>query len=526
MDNKIYTYDSTLRDGSQAEGISFSLDDKLKIAYKLDSLGIDYIEAGNPASNPKDLEFFHLIGSGSLKHAKLVAFGSTHRVGVNVEQDENVISLLRANTPVVAIFGKSWDLHVKDILKTSMKNNLEIIKNTVRYFKQNGKEVIFDAEHFFDGYKHNPAYAIQTLLAAQDAGADWLVLCDTNGGCFTDEISETVRIVKEKTSCRLGIHCHNDCGMGVANSVMAVIAGVNQVQGTVNGFGERCGNANLFNVIANLQIKRGYSCIPSENMENLTNAARYVSELANTAYDERQPYVGGSAFAHKGGMHIDGVHKNPKTFEHTNPETVGNHRRFLMSEVSGRSTILQAIHTVDPLLDKSSSKTKEIMNKIKQLEYEGYQFEGAEASVELLIRKALNKYKPFFSLHQFKVSIDEPCGSKYSSFALVKIDVDGKLEINAAEGEGPVNALDKALRKALEVFYPGLSKVRLTDYKVRVLDSHDATAAKVRVLIESSDGVHKWSTIGVSTDIIEASWRALVDSVEYKLILDTKNTIA
>lgn len=522
---KVFVYDSTLRDGTQGEGISFSVNDKLRIVKRLDELGIDYIEAGNPGSNPKDLEFFLRASQMELSHAKICAFGSTHRVGVPVQNDKNVISLLSANTPVVAVFGKSWDLHVTEILKTTLEDNLQIIRDTVSFFKAHEKEVVFDAEHFFDGYKQNPEYALETVKAAEDVGADWIVLCETNGGAFPDEVEGITKRVKQVIGAKIGIHCHNDGGMAVANSVMAVKAGASQVQGTVNGIGERCGNTNLCSVIPNLQLKLGYSCILKENMQSLTKTARYVSELANVAHDERQPYVGQSAFAHKGGMHIDGVQKNPKTFEHVDPGAVGNQRRFLVSEMSGRSNLMHVIHDIDPTIEKHSPVTQRIMDKLKEMEFGGYQFEGAESSVELMVRRELGAYRPFFNLEQFKVFIDEPVqAQEYSSSAMIKIEVDGKEEINAAQGEGPVNAMDKALRKALERFYPTIGKIRLSDYKVRVLDSKDATAARVRVLIETTDGENTWNTIGVSTDIIEASLQALVDSVEYKLYLDQKQS--
>ena len=516
--NKIAIYDSTLRDGAQGEGISFSVNDKIRLVKRLDALGVDYIEAGNPGSNPKDLEFFLRASQLDLKHAKICAFGSTHRVGVKVQNDKNVISLLSANTPVIAVFGKSWDMHVREILKTTLDENIKIIKDTISFFKEHDKEVVFDAEHFFDGYKNNPQYALETIKAASEAGADWVVLCETNGGAFPDEISEIVKIVKGEISAKVGIHCHNDTGMAVANSVMGVLAGAEQIQGTINGIGERCGNTNLCTVIPNLQLKRGYICIPPENMENLTKMARFSSELANIAHDERQPYVGASAFAHKGGMHIDGVKKNPHTFEHINPESVGNKRRFLMSEMSGRSNIIEVINDIDPSIDKHSPITQNIMDKLKTLELEGFQFESAESSVELMVRKELGLYRPFFKLIQFKVFIDEPTtDNNYSASAMIKVEVDGKEEITAAQGDGPVNAMDKALRKALEHFYPQLIGVHLSDYKVRVLDSQDATAAKVRVLIETTDGENTWTTVGVSTELIDASWQALVDSIEYRL---------
>ncbi|MCR4436747.1 MAG: citramalate synthase [Clostridiales bacterium] len=518
--NKIVIYDSTLRDGAQAQGISFTLEDKLKIVERLDRLGVSYIEAGNPGSNPKDQEFFDRVKKIQFKHAKVIAFGSTRRVNTPVEEDANLRSLLQADTSSVAIFGKSWDFHVTDVLRTTLDENLRMISETVAFLKKNGKEVIYDAEHFFDGYKANPGYAMKTLQAAYDAGADCLCLCDTNGGTFPLDIYEmTAKVVKEFHGT-VGIHCHNDNGMGVANSIMAVQAGALQVQGTMNGFGERCGNANLCTIIPNLQLKMGYSCIPEENMKKMTSTARYISEIANVTHDERSPYVGRYAFAHKAGMHADAVNKATEAYEHIDPEAVGNARSFLMSEVAGRSAVLSVINEVDATLTKDSPETKLVLDKLKEMEYEGYQYEGAESSFELVVRKVLGKYHPAFDLREFKVIINEPSIEGINSSAMIKINVDGQSEITASEGDGPVNALDKAVRKALERFYPQISRMKLTDYKVRVLDSTSATAAKVRVLIESTDGEKVWTTVGVSTDIIDASWKALVDSIEYKLIKD------
>ena len=516
----IVIFDSTLRDGAQAEGISFSVGDKLKIAQALDNFGVGYIEAGNPGSNPKDLEFFNKLKEIKLQTAKLAAFGATRKSGIAAPDDKNIQSLLNAETEVIAIFGKSWDFHVTDIIRTTLDENLNMIRDTIAYLKSLGKEVIYDAEHFFDGYKANPGYAMQTLQAAADAGADCLCLCDTNGGCFPLEIYEAVQKCVNIFVVPIGIHCHNDSGMAVANSIMAVEAGAQHVQGTFIGFGERCGNANLSTIIPNLQLKRKYSCIPAENMAVLTKVARFVAEVSNIALSDKDPYVGHSAFAHKGGMHIDGVSKATSSFEHISPEAVGNARKLLTSEVAGRTTILTHIQKVAPHITKDSPETSQIIAKLKAMEHEGYQFEGAESTFELIIRKQLGKYKPFFELEQFKIIGEQPNENKYSASAVIKIVVDGKTEITAAEGEGPVNALDKALRKALEVFYPDLSAVYLVDYKVRVMDSNSATASKVRVLIESSDGTDKWTTVGVSKDIIEASWIALVDSIEYKLIKD------
>ncbi|MFO7295437.1 MAG: citramalate synthase [Clostridia bacterium] len=514
----MFIYDSTLRDGAQAEGISFTVGDKLKIAKKLDEFGVDYIEAGNPGSNPKDVEFFEKVKEIEFTHAKLVAFGSTRRAGIPPEDDVNLAALLRSGTAVVAIFGKSWDFHVTDVIRTTLDENLNMIYDSIAYMKQNGKEVVFDAEHFFDGYKANPDYALKTLEIAAQAGADWLVLCDTNGGSFPSEIAEIVKVVVGKfSSIPIGIHCHNDSGMAVANSIMAVEQGAVQVQGTFNGYGERCGNANLCTIIPNLQLKRNYYCVPPHSIAGLVNVSRYISEMANMAPNERDPYVGNCAFAHKGGMHVDAILKNPASFEHIPPESVGNERRILMSEVAGRSAILGKIQKVAPWVTKSSPEVQRLIDELKRLEHEGYQFEGAESSFELLVRRALGKDHKFFEVKDFRVLCEEPWQGDYSASAIIKVKVDGIEEVTAAEGDGPVNALDKALRKALEVFYPQLKKMRLTDYKVRVLDTSKATAAKVRVHIESTDGEKVWGTVGVSTNIIEASWNALVDSIEYFL---------
>ncbi len=522
--NKVTVFDSTLRDGAQAEGVSFSVEDKIKIVKALDRLGVEYVEAGNPGSNPKDLEFFERIKSVELKNTKIAAFGSTRRRGISPSEDGNLQALLGAGTDTVAIFGKTWDFHVTDIINTTLQENIEMIYDTILYLKENNRVVVFDAEHFYDGYKNNAEYALKTLDAAVQAGADCLCLCDTNGGTFPDEIYDITKLVVEKFGVPIGIHAHNDCGMAVANTIMAVKAGAVHVQGTMTGFGERCGNTNLSTVIPDLQLKLDYICIPEENMTELTHIAREVSEIANLKLNDREPFVGKTAFAHKGGMHIDGVSKNSKSFEHIDPSLVGNERKFLTSEVAGRTTILSMIQKIAPNIEKSSPETTRIIDRLKELEYEGYQFEGAEGGFELLVRKELGKYKPFFELETFKI-IGEHTSDEtmQTATAMIKINVDGKTEITAAEGDGPVNALDKALRKALEVFYPSLAQVHLTDYKVRVLDGNSATASKVRVLIESSDGEESWTTVGVSKDIIEASWKALVDSIEYKLIKDIEN---
>lgn len=519
---KIMMYDSTLRDGAQAQGISYTVEDKLNIVTKLDMLGMSYIEAGNPGSNPKDLEFFDRAKKLKLNNSVLIAFGSTRRAGIPVEADDNVNSLLRADTDAIAIFGKSWDFQVTDILKTTLKENINMIHDTVGYLKAKGKEVVFDAEHFFDGYVSNPEYALKTLKAAADAGADSLCLCDTKGGTLPMYIYEITKKVVEEFSIPVGIHCHNDNGMAVADSIMAVQAGARQVQGTVNGLGERCGNANLCTIIPNLQLLMSYDCIPQSSLNELTSVSRSLSEIANIDFDDRAPYVGKTAFAHKAGMHADAVHKNTAAYELIDPEVVGNERVFLMSEVAGRSAVLKLIKKVDPSINKDSPETRQILSKLKEMEYQGYQYEGAESSFELIIMKLLGKYHPFFELKEFKVIVDEPNVSDVNSSAMIKIKVGEQEEITAAEGDGPVNALDNAVRKALERFYPQIKEMKLTDYKVRVLDSNTATAAKVRVLIESTDKEKVWTTIGVSTDIIDASWKALVDSIEYKLSIQEK----
>jgi len=522
MSKTIQIYDSTLRDGAQAQGISFSINDKLKIVQILDALGFARIEAGNPGSNPKDLEFFERVKSIRLRHARIAAFGSTRRKNIAAAEDKNVLSLLDAGTDVVCVFGKSWDFHVTEVLSAALDENLAMIYDTVKFFKERGKEVVFDAEHFYDGYKRNPEYALKTLEAAAEAGADSLALCETNGGAFPMEVYEITKTVCDKFPLPIGVHCHNDGGMAVANSVMGVQAGAASVQGVFIGFGERCGNANLSTIIPNLQLKLGYKCIPQEQMHNLTSAAYAVAELSNVQLADGEPYVGRCAFAHKGGMHIDAVVKSRASYEHIEPETVGNERRVLTSEVSGRSTILKKIQDFDPDITKDSKTAEAVLQTLKSMEHKGYQFEAAEASFELLIRKQLGLYKPSFELLNLKIIGEQPYAQGQSVSAMIKVIVDGKTEMTAAEGDGPVNALDKALRKALEVFYPELSSVHLTDYKVRVLDSRYATASAVRVLIESSDGEESWGTIGVSPDIIEASWLALADSIEYKLNKSTR----
>lgn len=524
--NKVYLFDSLLRDGSQAQGISFSVEDKFKIVKTLDDFGIDYIEAGNPQSNPKDMEFFKKAKDIKLKYSKLCAFGSTRKPNLEAQVDVGLQALVEAETEAVAIFGKSWDFHVTDIINTTLEENLNMVRDSILFLKEMKKEVIFDAEHFFDGYKSNREYALKVIQAAIDAGADFIALCDTNGGSLPWEVEEIVSVlVNQYGFNNLGIHCHNDSAAAVANSLSAVRAGVKQVQGTFNGVGERCGNANLSSIIANLSVKMGYETVKNENLKRLTHVSRYINEICNIVPDEREPYVGVCAYAHKGGMHIDAIKKNPKSFEHIKPDLVGNERKILMSEVSGRSTIISIIKRIKPKLSKNSDETKLILNKLKQLEYEGYQFEGAESSFELLVRKELGLFKPSFKLIEYKTIIDKPSTTDHSALATIKLMVNGVMEVTAESGNGPVNALDKALRKALSVFYKCISNMYLTDYKVRVISGNKATSAKVRVIIESTDGISTWNTVGVSHDIIEASWIALVDSVEYMLIKNSEGGI-
>ncbi len=520
---KISILDSTLRDGSQGEGISYSVQDKINIVRALDELGVTYIEAGNPGSNPKDIEFFAEAKKLDLKNANLVAFGSTRRKDISCTEDANLTSLLAAETKYVCIFGKSWDFQVTEILRASLDENLEMIKDTVAYLTSRGRSVIFDAEHFFTGYKENPEYAMACLKAAVEGGAICLCLCETKGGTMCLECGDITKKVVERfgKAVSVGIHTHNDCGLAVANSLIAVEAGATHVQGVLLGFGERTGNANLSTIIANLQLKMGCECIPSSNVKLLTPICKRVAEITNISLYPGMPYVGANAFAHKAGMHIDAVIKNPVAYEHIAPETVGNERVFLMSEVAGRSMIIEKIQKFDHTITKSSPIVAEIVKRVKDLEHIGYQFEGADASFELLVRKTIGKYQPFFNLHYYKTSGEFPrFADGQCAFAQVKLDVDGQVSVTAGEGDGPVNALDIALRNGLEQFYPSVSTIHLTDYKVRVLDGKSATASRVRVLIESSDGNDHWATMGVSSDVMEASYLALVDSFEYKLIKD------
>lgn len=520
--NKIFIYDTTLRDGSQAEGVSFSVEDKKKIALKLDDMGVHYIEGGWPGSNPKDKDFFNLMQDVKLKHAKLAAFGSTRRANIKAADDINLQELIKSKAPVVTIFGKTWDLHVKDVLKTSLQENLCIIEDSIKFLKNKKREVIYDAEHFFDGYKANPEYAIKTLQSAEKGGAEIIVLCDTNGGSLPEEIAGIIAELREIIKTPLGIHTHNDSGLAVANSLAAVESGCIQVQGTFNGFGERCGNADLSNIICVLSSKMGYKTLPEAKLKFIKETAFYISEVANLPIADFHPFVGHSAFAHKGGVHIDAVLKNATAYEHTLPETFGNRRRFITSELAGKMPIVQKAEQLKVKIDKKSPEAKALLKELQKKEYEGYQYEGADASFELLMKKYLKKYTPFFKLEGFRVHIDKDKDGSAHSEATLHVEVNGVRQFSAADSVGPVEAMDIALRAALIRFYPTLSEMHLTDYKVRVIDTKEATAAKVRVLIESQDQQGAWTTVGVNENIIEASWEALVDSIEYKLLKDSK----
>jgi len=523
---KVKLYDTTLRDGSQAEGISYSVMDKIRIAEELDKVGIHFIEGGWPGSNPKDREFFLKISQSKLRNSRIAAFSMTRRPGITAAQDTNLKALLKSNAQVITIVGKTWDFHVTEVLKTTLDENLAMIEDTVGFLARKGFLVFYDAEHFFDAYKANKVYALKTLTAARNGGAKTICLCDTNGGSLTNEISDVIkeiRNINELSGVKLGIHCHNDAGVAVANSLAAVEAGASIVQGTINGYGERCGNADLIPIIANLKIKLGIDCISEDNLKQLAHLSHFVSEISNMRVKNEQPFVGDSAFAHKGGMHINAIMKNPLTYEHIDPSLVGNKRRILVSELGGKTGILLRAKDLSYDLSKSDPQTKKILELVQNLEHKGFQFEAAEASFQILMQKHLKKFKGFFELEGFKVVIEKTRDKKISSEAVIKLRVNGIKEHTAAEGDGPINALDNALRKALKDFYPTLAKMHLTDFKVRVLDEKAGTAAKVRVLIQSQDEKDIWNTIGVHENVIEASWQALVDSVEYKLLKDNQN---
>jgi len=518
---KIEIYDTTLRDGAQSEEVAFSVEDKLRITEKLDELGVHFIEGGWPGANPRDIDYFRRVRKLDLVTSKVVAFGSTRRPKKKPNQDEILKALVEAETEVITIFGKTWDFHVHEALRISLEENLEVIHDSVSYLKKHAERVFFDAEHFFDGYVHNPEYAFKCLAAAQDAGADCLVLCDTNGGTITSVVRETVKKAAKTFRVPIGIHVHNDIDCAVANSVIAVEFGASQVQGTINGIGERCGNANLISIIPNIQLKLGMECIEQVRMERLREVSRFVDEIANLRHFKRQPYIGDSAFAHKAGMHVSAITKHPGTYEHIVPELVGNSRRILISDQAGRSNILRKAEEFGIKLSGDSPQVQKIVQELKDLENQGYQFEGAEASFELLMKKALGLHKQFFDLIEFRVIVERRTKKEEPiSEATIKLRVGNDVEHVVAESKkGPVNALDKALRKALETsFSKELKDVKLLDYKVRVLTAEKGTSAKVRVLIESGDKDGRWGTVGVSENIIEASYKALVDSIEYKLL--------
>ena len=516
---KIDVFDTTLRDGSQGAGVSFSSEDKLKIAKALDNFGVRFIEGGWPGSNPKDEIFFREARKVRFRHATLAAFGSTRRKGHRAHADPNLRALVDSKAKAACIFGKSWDLHVVHALRVSREENLAMISDSVSFLRSRGLEVIYDAEHFFDGYKGNREYALATVKAAAAAGAGVITLCETNGGMLPSDIRDIVREVKkEMPAARLGIHTHNDSGCAVANSVVAVQEGCALVQGTVNGFGERCGNANLCSIIPALQLRLGYRCVPQSKIAGLTKLSRYVDEIANVLPDERQPYVGYNAFAHKAGIHVSALARNAATYEHMSPVLVGNERRILVSELSGKSNIAAKAVELSIDLDKAPDVSKKIIEAVKKREHDGYQYEDADGSFTLLVKKAMGQYRPFFTLKSLRVSVERDAAGQMVSEATIKLDVKGKEEHTVAEGDGPVNALDSCLRKALVKFYPEIKSMSLRDFKVRVIDAGASTAARVRVLIESCDRESSWGTIGVSENIIEASWQALADSVEYKLL--------
>lgn len=518
---KMEIYDTTLRDGGQSEDIAFSVEDKIRITGQLDELGIHFIEGGWPGANPRDVEYFERVRKLKLSKSTVVAFGSTHHPRRKPENDAIMKALIEAETPAITIFGKTWDFHVREALRVSLEENLEIIRNSIVYLKKHVDKVFFDAEHFFDGYRNNPEYALRCLAAAEDAGTDCLVLCDTNGGTITSSVGETVRRVVEEFKTPVGIHVHNDIECAVASSIVAVESGACQVQGTINGLGERCGNANLISIIPNLELKLGIECIGQDRLQELRRVSRFVDEIANMRHFKRQPYTGDSAFAHKAGMHVSAIIRHPGTYEHVVPELVGNSRRILISDQAGKSNILRKAEEFGIKLSGDSPEVQQIVRELKDLENRGYQFEGAEASFELLMKKALGLHKQFFDLIEFRVIVERRTRREEPiSEATIKLRVGNETEHTVAESKkGPVNALDKALRKALEKsFSKELKDVRLLDYKVRVLTAGKGTSAKVRVLIESGDAENRWGTVGVSENIIEASYKALVDSIEYKLL--------
>jgi 2-isopropylmalate synthase len=521
MSEQVYIYDTTLRDGTQREGISLSLNDKLQIAQRLDEFGVHYIEGGWPGSNPKDAEFFTAAKQMEFKTAKITAFGSTRRKDTLASADPNIRALLDAGTPAVALVGKSWDLHVRDVLETDLEENLAMISESISYLKEQGKEIVYDAEHFFDGYKANPEYALMSVQVAAESGADVVVLCDTNGGALPWEITRIVDEVAQRIEAPVGIHTHDDGGCGVANTLAAVTAGAIHVQGTINGYGERVGNANLCTIIPDLQVKMGIQCVPAENLQQITELSRYVSEVANLAPDTHAPFVGASAFAHKGGIHVAAMRKNGLSYQHIDPELIGNQQRTVISELSGRGNVLDK--AAEYGVDTDSSQAREVLLQIKSLEAQGFAFESAEASMSLMLYRTQPDYNPPFELLDFTVLVQHREERGLSADATIKVRVGDQILHTAAEGNGPVNALDVALRKALLDVYPSLSEVHLADYKVRILDSQNGTGATVRVLIDTEQGARRWSTVGAGTNIIDASWKALYDSIEFALLNGDNN---
>jgi 2-isopropylmalate synthase len=530
----IQIYDTTLRDGAQREGLSLSIEDKCRIAQRLDALGVPFIEGGWPGANPKDGQFFQQIQQVALTQTEITAFCSTRRPGKTAATDPMLVPVIQANTTWITLFGKSWDLHVTAGLQTTLVENLAMIDDTIRYFRDQGKQIIYDAEHWFDGYKANPDYALQTLHTALNAGAEWLVLCDTNGGTLPHEVADIVATVGGWLASldladppQIGIHTHNDSGTAVANALAAVQAGATMVQGTINGFGERCGNADLCTLIPNLQLKLGHPCIAPARLENLAETSRFVSEVANLAPDDHAPYVGRSAFAHKGGIHVSAVERDPKTYEHIAPDAVGNRRRIVVSDQAGLSNVLVKARSFGLTLNRQDPASRQLLNRLKTLENEGYQFEAAEASFELLMRETLGERPHFFELKGFQVNCQRQAnGTVHStqSLATIKVAIEGQDILEAAEGNGPVAALDRALRKALLNYYPAMANFHLSDYKVRIIDSGAGTAAKTRVLVESSNGAQRWTTLGVSTNIIEASYQAVTEGLEYGLMLEAETS--
>ncbi|MFH1452925.1 MAG: citramalate synthase [Armatimonadota bacterium] len=519
----IKLYDTTLRDGSQGEGISYTVADKLRIANELDKLGIHFIEGGWPGSNPKDMEFFLKISKMGLKYSKPVAFGSTRRAGIKACEDKNLNDLLKAKVKYATIFGKTWDLHVKDVLRTTLEENLRMIEDSVRFLTSNGLTVFYDAEHFFDGYIANKKYSIDCLKTAQKAGAEYLVLCETNGGVLTSKLTKIISEVKPHIKARLGIHCHNDIGLGIANSIAGIEAGCSMVQGTINGYGERCGNADLIPIIASLKLKLGIDCIPDENLKQLTRVSRFVSEISNISPRHEQPYTGQSAFAHKAGVHINAVLKNSHAYEHVEPSLVGNSRRILVSELGGKTEILFHAKAMGFEIDKEDKKTKKLLKTVQELEHKGYYFEAAEASFDLLLKKTIKKYNKFLELESFRIIVEKKAGKKTITGVVLNIEVKGTKKKISIKSKGIVTALDSALKKILCKFYPAVKKIHLSDFKIRVLDEKKGTASKVRVLLQSKDDKDTWSTVGVSENLIEAGLQAITDSIEYKLVKDSDN---